>query len=173
MGKSQNPVGGVPGFCGFLVGGVFSAGAGGEMGGANADGVFNEFDIAAGVFGEVFPALRTADIAFPAVEDGVNRFGPVERRGGGELPDHSPIDLIAGADRDLVEIAERVDQGQGDVGRALHPHAVAGCDEVEPADPAGPAGRRAVFPAVAAAVAQFLRFVSEQFGDEAARADAG
>ena len=89
--------------------------------------------------------------------------------GDGEVVGHFAVDLIAGADRDLVQIAQHVQAGQGNLGGALHHAAVLGGHGVEPAYPAGTAGGGAELALVAAPAAQLIALLAQKLADEGAR----
>ena len=85
-----------------------------------------------------------------------------------EIGRHFAVDLIAHAYRDLIQIAEHIEYGEGNVCGSLHPASVFGSHAVEPAHTSRTSGGRTVFAAVSAAVSQFIRLVSEDLADKCA-----
>ena len=115
--------------------------------------------------------LDALDGAFPAGQLFEDWLASLKLGGGREIIDNFAVELITDADGDLIEIAEHVEHGEGDLSRALYHAAVAGRDKVEPTHASGSAGRGAEFAAVAAASAQLVSLVAENFGYKLARAD--
>ena len=81
------------------------------------------------------------------------------------------VELVADADRNLIEIAECIKYGHGNAGCTLHLAPIAGCNEVEPADTTRTAGGSTVLALIAAALSQLFRFIAENLGNELACAD--
>lgn len=152
---------------------VGAAGAVGDEADGEAELLFDEFDVGAARGGEVGVGADAADVAFPAGEGLEDGAGLAEERGDGEVADLAAVNLVGDADGDLVEVAEDVEDGEGDLGGALDVAAVAGGDAVVPAHAAGASGGGAVFAAVAAAPPELVGGGPEDLGNECAGADCG
>ena len=145
--------------------------------GHDRDGItdlfFNEFDVIAAVFRKVFVVPDAADVAFPAGKVDIYGFGLGEKSCHREFLCPDAVDLIGNTDRDLIEVAQNIEDCKCHVGRALQAASIAGCDTVIPAHTAGPSGGGAEFAAVTAARAEFIRLIPENLGDKFTRTDCG
>lgn len=133
--------------------------------------LFGKLDVMTCVLREILELLDAADVAFPTRELLENRFAALELRSGREVIDLLAVELVADADRNLIEIAECIEYGHGNAGCALHLAPIAGCNEVEPADTTRTAGGSTVLALIAAALSQLFRFIAENLGNELACAD--
>ena len=135
-----------------------------------ADGALHIFDIAARGLGQILPAAGAGDVTLPAghiLHDGLSA---VEEDGEGKIVGLHAVDLIVGAQRNLVHVAEHVELREGDARRTLHLHAVARRHEVDGADAAGTAGLCAE---LRTGLAQLCRFIAEPLAGEGPLAHAG
>jgi len=137
----------------------------------NTEVLFGKLDVMTCVLREILELLDAADVAFPTRELLENRLAALELRSGREVIDLLAVELVADADRNLIEIAECIKYGHGNAGCALHLASIAGCNEVEPADTTRTAGGSTVLALIAAALSQFFRFIAENLGNELACAD--
>src|SRR5205807_4589854 len=91
------------------------------------------------------------DIDAPTRDRLVDRLAAFQQEGvGGEVIQPFPVELIGGANRDLVHFAEHVEQHHGAVVHAAQGSRVARRHGVEPTAATWPAGNSAVFLAGAA-----------------------
>ena len=100
----------------------------------------------------------------------VNGLGFGQLHADGEAVHALAVDVVGDAHGDLVHVGQHVELCQRNAGAALHLHAVAGGDHVEPAHAARAAGRGAVF---AAGVTQRGGLVAEHLAGERALTYAG
>lgn len=94
----------------------------------------------------------------------------LQYRGEGELVGDLAVDLVGGADGDLLHIAEDVQLSQGDVGRALYLYAVARGHQVDRPYAAGTARLCTVF---RAGLPELLRVSTKPFTGERSFSHAG
>ena len=132
----------------------------------NTEVLFGKLDVMTCVLREILELLDAADVAFPTRELLENRLAALELRSGREVIDLLAVELVADADRNLIEIAECIKYGHGNAGCALHLAPIAGCNEVEPADTTRTAGGSTVLALIAAALSQLFRFIAENLGNE-------
>ena len=88
-----------------------------------------------------------------------------------EILNDFSVNLVAGANLDLVKIAETVKSGQANLSCALNLNTVASCNAVEPAHTTGTACCCAVFAGIAAVITHFIGFLAENLADKFACAD--
>ena len=135
-----------------------------------ADGPLHILYIVPGVFRQLVPAADLGDVALPAVHILDDGLGILEADRERELIGLLAVQLIVGADGDLVHIAENIQLGEGDIGGALDLHAVAGGHQVNGTHPAGAAGLGAV---LRTGVPELLGLVAEPLAHKGAFAHAG
>ena len=135
-----------------------------------AQRLFGKEDVILRGGGKLLEAADAADVALPAGEDGVDGTGLFQQRGEREVRGLDAVDLVMGADGDLFHVREDIQLGEGQLGGALHDHAVAGGHQIQRADPTGTAGGGAVF---TAGLAELLRLFPEPFAGEGTFAHAG
>ena len=135
-----------------------------------ADGPLHILHVVPGVFRQLVPAADLGDVALPAVHVLDDGLGVLKADGEGEFVGLLAVQLIVGADGDLVHIAENIQLGEGDIGGALDLHAVAGGHQINRAYPTGPSGLGAVF---RAGIPELLRILPEPFAHKGAFAHAG
>ena len=82
-----------------------------------ADLVFDELDVLAAVFRQLFVGTDAADIAFPAGQNLVYRLRFFQLAGNRKLLCHLTVDFIANANRDFIQIPQNVQNGQRNVSR--------------------------------------------------------
>src|SRR5699024_2129065 len=87
---------------------------------------------------------------------------PLQKGRNREVTGDLPVDLVAGADLDLVQVAQHVHGGKGHLGGTLHPAAITGGYRVKPAYPAGTPGSGAILASIAAPAAQLLRLIPKK-----------
>ena len=149
---------------------MLSCGTGGNVGYGVAERLFNVFNILSGVYRELFPLGYALDIALPAIENLINGLSTVELGGAGEIGGNFAINFVADYNRNLIEIAENVDEGEGNVGSSLNHAAIAGSDQIKIANSAGTTGGNAVF---VTCLAKLMSSIAIEFANECARANAG
>ena len=88
--------------------------------------------------------------------------------GGREICGHLSVDLIAYADRNLIQVSQHVQHRKGHICSALNPAAVFGSHTVEPSHSSGTSCGGAVLSSVSAAASQLIRLVSENLADKSA-----
>ena len=135
-----------------------------------ADGPLHILHVVPGVFRQLVPAADLGDVALPAVHVLDDGLGVLKADGEGEFVGLLAVQLIVGADGDLVHIAENIQLGEGDIGGALDLHAVTGGYQVDGTHPAGPSGLGAVF---RAGIPELLAFFPEHLTHKGALAHAG
>ena len=135
-----------------------------------ADGPLHILHVVPGVFRQLVPAADLGDVALPAVHVLDDGLGVLKADGEGEFVGLLAVQLIMGADGNLVHIAENVQLGEGDGGSTLDLHAVAGGHQINRAYPAGPPGLGTV---LRAGVPELLRILPEPFAHKGAFAHAG
>ena len=91
----------------------------GDHGDGVSDLVFNKFHIAPCIDWQVLILADTADIAFPAVQIGVDRLSPVQQRCDGEVVCLFAVNGVGGADGNRVKVAENVQQGKMQLASSL------------------------------------------------------
>src|SRR5690606_8984159 len=100
---------------------------------------------------------RALDARLPARQPLVAGLRALELLRGREARQQLAVQRVARADRDLIEVAEHVEAGEGDLRRALPLATVARGHRVEPADAARAARRGAELARVPPAAAQLVR----------------
>ena len=150
-----------------------SLGSVGHDGDRVSDLFFNKLDIVAAVQGKIFVFPDAADVALPSGKGDVNGFCPGEESGHRKFLRPDAVDFVGDTDGDFIEVAQDIENSKRYIGRALQAAAVTGRNTVVPAHAAGSAGGGAVFAAIAASSAQFIRFFPEDLGDKFTRADCG
>lgn len=150
---------------------MFASRTDGDDGDGGADEFFDEGDVASGGFWEVFDGACVGEVALEAVELGVDGLDAVELSGVGDeaVGGGAVGELVGGADVELVEVLEDIEEHDGERGDAVDHDGVAGGDEVEPTAASGSAGGGAVF---VAGVADAFGDRALELGGEGPRADA-
>ena len=146
--------------------GTPDARAGGDHGDGGADVGLQEVHIVLGLLRQGVVVLAAADIALPAGEGGEHGLGLHQQGRDGEGIGDLAVDLVAGADLDLVQVAQHVQTGESHLSGALHHAAVLGGHGVKPAHTAGTAGGGTELALVAAAAAQLVALLAQQLADE-------
>ena len=134
----------------------------------NTKFLLNRLYIVAAVLREILVVADTADITLPARKHLPYGLRTHQLLGSREVLLDLAVDLIANADRDLVQVAQSINNGENHLRCALDAAAVAACYAVEPADATGPSGRCAVLALIAAALAQLFCFLVKDLADECA-----
>ena len=88
------------------------------------DLLLDEIHIILRLLRKVLKTADAADVAFPAREYLVDRLASLEILCHRELRNLLSVELIRDADRNLIEISQIVEHGEGDIGRALDSAAV-------------------------------------------------
>ena len=135
-----------------------------------ADGLLHILHILPGVLRQLVPAADLGDVALPAIHILDDGLGILEADRERELIGLLAVQLIVGADGNLIHVAEDIQLGEGDIGRALDFHAVAGGHQVNGTYPAGAAGLGAVF---RAGIPELLAFFPEHLTHKGSLAHAG
>ena len=148
---------------------LVALGAGGDDLDGAADVLLQELHIGLGVLGQIRVIGDAADVALPTGQLGEHGLCAAQLGGHGEDVSHFAVDLIAGADRDLVQIAQHVQAGQGNLSGALHHAAVLSGHGIEPAHTAGTAGGGTELALVTAPAAQLVTGVAQNLAHERLR----
>jgi hypothetical protein len=148
-----------------------ACGADGDDFDGDADVVFEAGDVMFGLGGELVEGGDVIEGVMPACDGFVAGGGLGEFKGvGGEPVSRRAIDCVVGADVELVEGGEDIEEHEGGAGGAGDGDGVAEGDGVDPSAAAGASGGGAVF---VAACADFFADGVVEFGGEGAGADAG
>src|SRR5699024_7855608 len=116
----------------------------GDVGYLAAHRLLAVFDIGLGGLRQVGEGPAAGYVAVKAGQILVHRLGPLQRPTAGEVVRAHSVHLVVGADGDIPVAGEHVQLGEGELRRALHPHAVAAGHDVKAADAPRAAGGRAV-----------------------------
>ena len=137
---------------------------------AAADSALEVVHVVERLLRQIAHLAAAGDVAVEAGQVLVDGLGLGQLHTDGEALHALAVDLIGDAHGDLVQVGQHVELRQRDTRAALHFHAVAGGDHVEPAHAARASGGSAVF---AAGVAQRGGLVTEHLAGERALTYAG
>ena len=136
----------------------------------HADGLLDILNVITRGLRQILILADAGDIAAPARQVFHNGLCFFQHGREGEFVGDLAVDLIGGADGNLVHVAEDIQLGQRDIRRALYLHAIACGHQVNGAYPAGAARLGAI---LRAGLPQLFRVGTEPLAGEGAFAHAG
>ena len=113
--------------------------------------LFRKLNVFTAVLRQILVLADSADIALPTGKHLINGLAVLELAGNGEFVNSFPVQFIGDTDRDLIQIAQRIQNRKGHVRGPLYLAAIAGGNQIQPAHPARTARGGPVFAAIAAA----------------------